>query len=129
VNSKATNDNSARRSATVAPRRHVHAPANAAPAPRTLRAQYQAFIRDLLRQRPRCESCGHTAQEVGQPRLHVHHCMRVELLGVHDPATTDAGNALVLCNQCHALMHPLKRRYDELAWRGAGAERGRALSR
>lgn len=87
----------------------------------TRRSEYLDFIRRLQRERRRCDSCRHTAVEVGQAKLHAHHLMPVARLGLDDPAVTDAGNALLLCNACHALFHPLKRTYD---WTAAGRNRG-----
>lgn len=88
----------------------------------TRRQRYLVFVNALRAERGnRCDSCQHTAAQVGQRRLHVHHLMRVAAIGLDDPATTDAGNTLLVCNACHALMHPLKRNYN---WQAAGRNRG-----
>lgn len=88
-------------------------------------AQYKAFLARIREDRPRCESCGALPAEVGQARLHAHHCMHVASLGIHDPAVFDGGNVLVLCNACHALMHPGLRRYD---WDKAAGKRGASFA-
>jgi hypothetical protein len=93
----------------------------------TARKAYLQFVASLTGPRARCASCGATAAQVGQARLHVHHLMHVAQLGVHDPAVMDKGNSLTVCNSCHALFHSGLRRYDLGAWQQAGRKRGRAL--
>ena len=84
-----------------------------------------AWTRRVRRRVGWCQSCGHTAAEVGQKRLYLHHLMTVARLGLHDPAVMDEGNVLVVCNACHALFHPALR----LDWNLAGFHRGAALGR
>ncbi|TGK12848.1 HNH endonuclease signature motif containing protein [Leptospira stimsonii] len=83
--------------------------------------EYKTFVSALVEKRGRCDSCGNTAKEVGQKKLHIHHLIHVSRLGLSDPAITDEGNVLVLCNHCHSLFHPLKREYN---WFMAGVSRG-----
>jgi len=87
--------------------------------------QYRDWLRRLVADRGRCESCGHTAAEVGQSVLHVHHLMKVAALGLADPSVMDVGNCVVLCNCCHSLFHPGYREYN---WDAAGKVRGIAFS-
>lgn len=95
---------------------------------RSRRKRYLDFLAAVVAARGgRCQSCGHTAEEVGEPRLRVHHLMSVAMLGPNDPATFDSGNVLVLCSSCHSSFHPLKRVYSRAAWSAAGRNRGRRL--
>ncbi|EMM94270.1 HNH endonuclease (plasmid) [Leptospira interrogans serovar Icterohaemorrhagiae] len=84
-------------------------------------SEYKMFVNTLVGSRGKCDSCGNTATEVGQKKLHVHHLIHVVRLGLSDPAILDEGNILVLCNHCHSLFHPLKREYN---WFIAGVSRG-----
>ncbi len=77
-------------------------------------AKYLSFLKMMLAKYPRCQSCGFSAQELGQVRLHVHHLLAFQSLELKemDPLMFAAGNVLVLCNSCHALHHPGLRAYD-----------------
>lgn len=86
--------------------------------------QYLDFCEMIREERQVCESCGATAEEVGQKHLHVHHLQRVQILGYNHPAIRDPKNVLLLCNACHALMHPGIRRYN---WMGAAITRSQNL--
>ena len=67
-----------------------------------------------------CEGCG-------APASHVHHIHRVSDTRIHSELVYDPANMLLLCDRCHALMHPLLRNVSD--WKGARKRRGAMLSR
>lgn len=96
------------------------APVPAAPAPRNSSplARYRRVLADVRAARgERCEACGVPAKS-GQ------HVVSVGLAGIASELVFEPANILILCNSCHALMHPLRRAYP---WLDAARRRGVAL--
>jgi predicted HNH restriction endonuclease len=60
---------------------------------------------------------------------HVHHIIAVELTGIAAELALEPANMLVLCNDCHALMHPGSRNRN-MWWHmsDVSRSRGRALA-
>ena len=83
--------------------------------------RYRAVVKAVLAARGRyCEACGRFAN-------HFHHIIRVSESRIHSELVYEPANMLILCDECHALMHPLLRNVSE--WRGARKRRGAALIR
>lgn len=89
--------------------------------PRTLRQQY-AVAKKIVYARAdgRCEACG-------APAKYTHHIHRVSETSIYSVLFADPANLLLLCDDCHALMHPLLRGGPR--WMVARKQRGNALSR
>lgn len=69
----------------------------------TLRRLYKiAQVKVRLRANNRCEACG-------APAHYTHHIHPVSETTVHSCMFADPANLLLLCDECHALMHPLLR--------------------
>ena len=66
-----------------------------------------------------CECCG-------VPSRHMHHIMPVSETSIHSIMVYEESNLMILCDDCHLLMHPLIRRPE---WGEARKGRGRALNR
>ena len=64
-----------------------------------------------------CEACG-------VPASHVHHVLPIARTGITDPLAFEPANVIILCDDCHLLMHPGIRRTD---WLTIRALRGKAL--
>ena len=120
-------DPTAKRRAPAAPPAPDQLHGGVQPPPPSLRRQYRQFIQAMLTKHRRCQSCGNTARETGTKRLFVHHLMTVKQLGLFDPSTIDAGNAIVLCSHCHSMFHPGLRDYTQARWQFAGSQRGTQL--
>ena len=83
--------------------------------------RYREVIAQVLHDRGRhCEACGTDAN-------HIHHMIRVSDSGIHSELVYEPANMLVLCDDCHALMHPLLRNVSD--WKGARKRRGATLIR
>jgi len=83
--------------------------------------RYQRIVREVRAERGDfCEACG-------APATHVHHIIRVSETRIHSELVYEPANMLILCDECHALMHPLLRNVSE--WQGARKRRGAMLSR
>lgn len=86
--------------------------------------RYRRAIFAVLEQRgEECEAC-HV------PARHVHHIITVATSGIDSELAYEPANMLVLCNDCHALMHPGSKNRN-MWWRmnEAGQSRGHALNR
>lgn len=83
--------------------------------------RYQAAVRQVLADR------GHTCEACGKTAGHVHHIIRVSDSRIHSELVYEPANMLVLCDECHALMHPLLRNVSQ--WKDARKRRGAALIR
>ena len=66
-----------------------------------------------------CECCGVTAQ-------HGHHIIPVSETSIHSDLVFEPANIMILCDDCHALMHPLIRNVSD--WKTVRRDRGQALS-
>ena len=67
----------------------------------------------------KCECCGESAR-------HGHHIIRVGETSIHNELVYEPANIMLLCSDCHALMHPLIRNVSE--WGIAKIDRGQMLS-
>lgn len=86
--------------------------------------RYRRAIFTVLEQRGEiCEACGAAAR-------HVHHIITVATSGIDSELAFEPANMMVLCNECHALMHPGSKNRN-MWWRmhEAGKSRGHALNR
>ena len=86
--------------------------------------RYRRAIATVLDQRgEECESCH-------APARHVHHVHTVAESGIDSELVYEPANMMVLCNDCHALMHPGSKNRN-MWWRmaDAGKSRGHALNR
>ncbi len=83
--------------------------------------RYQAVVAAVLADR------GHVCEACGKPAHHVHHIIRVSDSRIHSELVYEPANMLVLCDECHALMHPLLRNVSQ--WKGARKRRGATLIR
>lgn len=82
--------------------------------------EYIAFKRRLIVERgARCEACG-------VPATHPHHIIPVSDTSIHSPLVVEPANVLILCDDCHCLMHPGYRSYP---WIGTRIARRQGLLR
>ena len=83
--------------------------------------KYKSILKQVRLDRGEfCEACGEKSK-------HIHHIIRVSETGIHSELIYDPANMIILCDDCHALMHPLIRNISE--WEIAGRDRGLALNR
>lgn len=68
----------------------------------------------------RCEGCRKHA-------VHGHHIIRVGDTSIHSELVFEPANIMILCDECHALMHPLIRNVND--WKIVRKDRGRMLRR
>lgn len=66
-----------------------------------------------------CEACG-------IPATHPHHIIPVSETSIHSELVFEPSNMILLCDDCHSLMHPLIRNISELGKARKG--RGQALN-
>lgn len=67
----------------------------------------------------KCETCGHKAE-------HGHHIIPVSETSIDSELVYEPANIMILCDECHALMHPGLRNISD--WQGARVRRGQALN-
>jgi 5-methylcytosine-specific restriction endonuclease McrA len=80
-------------------------------------AAYVRVLKTIRAERgEKCEGCG-------IPAKHGHHIIPVSLTGIHSLLFLEPANIMILCDDCHLLMHPLIRRTDWLIIR-----KGRGLA-
>lgn len=80
---------------------------------------YLAIIASIRRERgDHCEACGEYA-------THGHHIIPVSETSIASALVYEPANIMLLCDDCHALMHPLLRNVSD--WDLARRTRGRAL--
>ena len=83
--------------------------------------RYLAVLREVRATRGEmCETCG-------QPAHYPHHILPVGRTSICSELVYDPANILLLCDDCHALMHPLLRNVAE--WGRARKDRGQILNR
>jgi 5-methylcytosine-specific restriction endonuclease McrA len=83
--------------------------------------QYISVIQQIRAERGDiCEACG-------SPATHGHHIIPVSETSIHSELVYEPANIMILCDDCHALMHPLLRNVSE--WQKARKGRGQALLR
>lgn len=82
--------------------------------------RYLVVLRRIKRERGEfCEACH-------APATHGHHILPVSETSLASELVFEPANILILCNDCHALMHPLIRNIR--AWQGVRVRRGQALN-
>lgn len=73
--------------------------------------RYRAFVQSILRDRGgKCEACGVGAR-------HPHHIIPVQETGIQSELVYEPANVMILCDECHCLMHPNQRKYPWLMLR------------
>lgn len=94
--------------------------------PETISPQqrYRRAVADVVERRGHvCEACGSSAS-------HVHHINSASETGIDSELLVDPANMLLLCDDCHCLMHPgTRNRNMYLRFGSAASARGRALVR
>lgn len=71
---------------------------------------------------------GHRCEGCGTPAEHVHHINPVSETGIASELAYEPANMLVLCDDCHCLMHPgTRNRNMRLRFASAASARGRSL--
>lgn len=85
-------------------------------------ARYRAVLADLQRERQHCcEACG-------EPAEHVHHINPIAETGIASELAFEPANMMLLCDDCHCLMHPgTRNRNMYLRFGSAARARGRSL--
>lgn len=84
-------------------------------------ARYLAVLKAIRAERGEyCEACG-------SPATHGHHVIAVSNSSIHSELVFEPANIILLCDDCHALMHPLIRNIND--WKLARKDRGRAIHR
>ena len=69
---------------------------------------------------------GERCEAYGVPARHAHHVIPIARTGLNDELAFEPANLIILCDDCHALMHPGIRRTD---WLTIRAVRGKAIRR
>jgi len=83
-------------------------------------AKYLAVLKDVrLKRGEVCECCG-------APAKHGHHIIPVSETSIASVLVFEPANIILLCDDCHALMHPLIRNVSD--WAGARKRRGIRLN-
>jgi len=82
--------------------------------------KYQDVLNKIKTERGEiCECCGEKA-------VHGHHIIPVSETSIASELVFMPENIMILCDDCHALMHPLLRNISD--WQGARKRRGQALN-
>lgn len=83
--------------------------------------KYRELLKQIRKERGEfCEAC-HAPAKYG------HHIIPVSELRVHANLIFEPANIIILCNDCHSLMHPLLRNVSD--WKKARIDRGQMLNR
>lgn len=83
-------------------------------------ARYIRVLKEIRAERGEfCECCG-------VPARHGHHIIPVGETSIHGELVYEKANIMILCDDDHALMHPLMRIY---AWNKATIDRAQMLKR
>ena len=83
-------------------------------------SRYRAMMNKIKKERGEvCECCK-------APASHGHHIIPVSKTSINSELVFEPGNIMILCEECHALMHPLLRNISD--WQGARERRGHELS-
>jgi len=81
--------------------------------------RYLRVLKQIRRERGEyCEACG-------APAKHGHHIIPVSETSIASELVYEPANIMILCDDCHALMHPLLRNVSD--WKRARKNRGQAL--
>jgi len=84
-------------------------------------SKYLKVLREVREKRGCfCEACGVAAK-------YIHHIIPVSLQRIHSNLMYEPANMIILCSECHALMHPLIRNISE--WNVAKKERWQTIYR
>jgi len=87
----------------------------------TTRTRYLEVMARLRRERGEfCECCR-------APAHHGHHIIPVSETSICSELVFEPANIMILCDDCHALMHPRIRNVQE--WKRARIDRGQTLNR
>jgi 5-methylcytosine-specific restriction endonuclease McrA len=82
--------------------------------------RYLAILKQIRAERgEHCEACG-------LPAIHGHHIVPCSETGIASELVFEPANIMLLCSECHSLMHPCIR--DGCQWGIAKRGRGQALS-
>lgn len=82
--------------------------------------RYREVLRQILTERgEECEACH-------KPATHGHHIIPVSETSIASELVFETANIIILCDECHALMHPNLRNVSD--WKGARKRRGQALN-
>lgn len=86
--------------------------------------RYRRVVAAVLEERGAfCEVCG-------EPSRHCHHIIPVSETGIASELVYEKANMMILCSDCHALMHPgQKNRNMWWIFDDVSRARGRSLSR
>ncbi len=83
--------------------------------------EYLNILKQIREERgEKCEACGAIAK-------YIHHIIPVSKQRIHHNLMYEPANMIILCDDCHALMHPLLRNVSE--WKIARKERGQTIAR
>ncbi|MCE5334357.1 MAG: HNH endonuclease [Desulfobacteraceae bacterium] len=83
-------------------------------------SDYLKVLKAIRRERgEKCEACG-------IPAKHGHHIIPVSVTGISSPLFVEPSNIMILCDDCHLLMHPLIRNTE---WSTVRKGRGLAIRR
>ena len=83
-------------------------------------SRYLAVLRQIRQERGETCECCHA------PAHHGHHIIPVSETSIASELVFAPANIMLLCDECHALMHPLLRNVSN--WAGARVRRGHELS-
>jgi len=97
-------------------------PQSTPPTPESPLRRYRRVVAEVLAARG--AFCEGVHPEGPVPSRHVHHILPCSETGIASELVYDPANLIVLCDACHALMHPLIR---APSWQGARVGRGRRL--
>ena len=82
--------------------------------------RYQDILKKIKTERGEiCECCGGKA-------VHGHHIIPVSETSICSELVYEPANIIILCDDCHALMHPNLRNVSD--WAGARKRRGQRLN-
>lgn len=83
------------------------------------RKRYMDMLKALRLERGEfCEACS-------EPARHAHHIIPCSEVGIDSELVYEPANLMMLCDECHALMHPLIRNISQ--WQRARQGRGQAI--
>lgn len=84
------------------------------------RKRYLDVLKRIKKERGEfCEGCHLSAS-------HGHHIIPVSETSISSELVFEPKNIMLLCDDCHSLMHPLIRNISD--WQGAREQRGQALN-
>ncbi|MDD5352996.1 MAG: HNH endonuclease [Candidatus Omnitrophica bacterium] len=82
--------------------------------------EYLGILKQIRLERGEfCESCGEKAK-------YIHHIIPVSESKIHSNLIFEPSNMIILCDNCHSLMHPLLRNVSD--WKRARKDRGQMIN-